>query len=271
MPHAAPMATSFAAGDWYQDAPAYYDLIFDQGTAQETAFIEHCVARYGQATGRRLLEPACGTGRLLLALSGRGWQVDGYDASAPMLAIARERLGALRPMRAARLVEERLETFACASRYAAAYNLVSTFKYLLNDRDAVAHLRHTAHALLPGGIYVLGLHLSDYADRRLSRERWHAQEKKTHVLCNIQSWPADAKRRTEEVRSRLTVRNGRQTRRLETYWTFRTYDTAQLKRLLRQVPALELVATHDFCHDIERTRPLDDEQLDLVLVLRRRT
>jgi hypothetical protein len=53
-------------------------------------------------------------------------------------------------------------------------------------------------------------------------------------------------------------------------WDFRTYDAAQVKRLLRSVPALELVATFDMTFDLEDPRKLDDEQLDLVLVLRRR-
>jgi hypothetical protein len=36
------------------------------------------------------------------------------------------------------------------------------------------------------------------------------------------------------------------------------------------VPELEHVATHDFTHDIERTIEIDGDQLDLVLILRRR-
>ena len=51
---------------------------------------------------------------------------------------------------------------------------------------------------------------------------------------------------------------------------FRTYDAAQLRRLLRSVPALEHVATYDFNYDPDASRVLDDAQLDTLLILRRR-
>ena len=63
---------------------------------------------------------------------------------------------------------------------------------------------------------------------------------------------------------------GGQTRRFETVWNFRAYDARQLRRLLRSVPELEHVTTFDFTYELDRERPLDDEQMDCVLVLRRR-
>ena len=77
------------------------------------------------------------------------------------------------------------------------------------------------------------------------------------------------RRRTERVRTRLTVQQRGETLHLETNWTFRTYDASQVRRLLRSVPSLEHVATYDFTYQLDRERDLDDEQLDVVLVLRR--
>ena len=68
----------------------------------------------------------------------------------------------------------------------------------------------------------------------------------------------------------LVVEERDRERRTETNWSFRTYDAAQVRRLLRSVPALEHVATFDFTYDTSAPRELDDEQLDLVLVLRKR-
>ena len=260
---------AWTEGDWYQQAPYYYDLIFDAGTAQESAFIAECIARFGRADSKQLLEPACGTGRLMAALGSAGFEVHGYDDSPEMLAIAQARLQKKNLAATTSVVRGRMESYAPPTKLAAAYNLVSTFKYLLSEADAAAHLQLVADALLPGGLYILGLHLSDYEDDRRSRERWHASEGKTHVVCNIQSWPADRKNRTEEVRSRLIARRGPQRKKLETNWTFRTYDAAQLRALLRKIPSLEHVASYDFCHDMARPRALHDEQLDVVLVLRR--
>jgi hypothetical protein len=55
----------------------------------------------------------------------------------------------------------------------------------------------------------------------------------------------------------------------ETHWAFRTYDAAQLTRLLRQVPEFSLIACHDFTHSIQNTRELDDSYADIVLILQR--
>ena len=59
-------------------------------------------------------------------------------------------------------------------------------------------------------------------------------------------------------------------RRLETNWQFRAYNTAQTKRLLKSVPAFQLVAVHDFNYDMEMKYELDDDMADTVLILRKR-
>ena len=72
------------------------------------------------------------------------------------------------------------------------------------------------------------------------------------------------------MRSRLAVQERGREKRSETVWTFRTYDALQVKRLLRSVPSLEHVATYDFTYRLDGERELSDDQLDLVLVLRKR-
>ena len=54
------------------DYPAYYDLIFGSDCAAEVSFFEDCCEHLAGRTVRRLYEPACGTGRLLVRLAGRG-------------------------------------------------------------------------------------------------------------------------------------------------------------------------------------------------------
>ncbi|MEZ5977842.1 MAG: class I SAM-dependent methyltransferase [Planctomycetota bacterium] len=261
--------------DWY-DAPKYYDAIFDESTDEETDFLEAAFEEYARvparSRARRVLEPACGSGRLLESMARRGWSVAGFDLSLPMLEHARRRLeGAGVPRSRYRLFDAAMQDFAVKQRFQLAHCLVSTFKYLLTEKDARAHLERVAEHLVPGGIYVLGFHLSEYDDESISRERWVARRRGFEVTCTIQGWPPDARTRTERVRSRLAVRENRGgERRLETNWTFRTYDGPQVRRLLRSVPALELVAVHDFSYDLATTRELGEERLDTVLVLRRR-
>jgi len=260
------MTTSFTELDWYE-SPLYYDIIFEEDTDREGAFLEMALARYGSAPGKRVLEPACGSGRLLEEMARRGYDVTGFDLSPEMLEFASERLAA--KGFEGRVFQKRMESFRMRGKFDLAHCLVSTFKYLLTEDDARGHLESVARALVPGGIYVLGMHLSDYDDTSRSRERWVAKRDGTHVVCNIQGWPADRKLRTERVRSRMVVKEHGVERRMETNWTFRTYNARQLRSLLRSVPELEHVATYDFTYQLDGERLLSDEQLDCVLLLRK--
>jgi len=263
------MATSSAydAIDWY-DTPLYYDIIFDKGTRAERDFLIACQTKFGHDPSRTVLEPACGSGRLVQSLAEAGYTAYGFDANAAMVQFAQQRLHDAHLQ--AHVFEGRMERFVAPQKVALAHCLVSTFKYLQTEADAVSHLRLVAESLTPGGIYVLGFHLTDYQDTCRSRERWCEARGKTLVTCNIQTWPADVRARLEQVRSRLIVRQGRSCKKSETVWQFRTYNAQQVRALLAQVPKLQHVATFDFGYDLAAPRPLDDEQLDVVLVLRRR-
>lgn len=261
-------AARSAQDDWYE-TPRLYDAVFDVDTRREADFLIACAARYGRARGTRVLEPACGSGRLVAELARRGYAVEGFDRSRAMLAYAKGRLDR-RGLRA-RLFEGDLAHVELRPGFAFAHCLVSTFKYLLDERSARAHLELVARALAPGGIYVLGFHLTDYAEERVTRERHEVERRGTRIVCTTSVFPADRRARLEPVETVLRVahRDGSRSRS-RTEWQFRTYDARQARALLRSCPAFELAAIHDFHHDVERVARLDDEHLDKVFVLRRR-
>ena len=153
------MPASFRELDWYE-TPLYYDIIFDVDTVREADFLEAVYARYVLSRGKRVLEPASGSGRLLIELARRGWRATGFDSSEAMLRYSRQRLE--QEGLSARLVHARMQDFELAGPYDLAHCLVSTFKYLLEEGDARSHLERVAGALAPGGVYVLGMHLSEY-------------------------------------------------------------------------------------------------------------
>ncbi|MEE4301038.1 MAG: class I SAM-dependent methyltransferase, partial [Pseudomonadales bacterium] len=192
----------FEPFDWYEQ-PLYYDMIFDESTDAEATFLRAARERYGAGKGCKVLEPACGTGRLMAALVRKGWTARGVDCEPGMVEFARQRLKrfGLR----ARVALGRMEAFETRERFDLAHCLVSSFKHLPTEAQAVGHLRCVAAALKPGGVYVLGLHLTEYEETKRSRERWTASDGKRNVVCNIQSWPPDRRMRTEWVRARMTV------------------------------------------------------------------
>ncbi|MFT4537674.1 MAG: SAM-dependent methyltransferase [Planctomycetota bacterium] len=267
------MATSFQTLDWY-DAPKYYDIIFDVETEEEADFLEAVHEALGpKVNGRslpRALEPACGSGRLVVELADRGWRVEGNDISQPMLDYARERLRSKGLLRRARLSQGDMSHVSVKQPVHLAHCGVSTFKYLLDETSARSHLASVAGCLAPGGLYLLGFHLTNYETSKESVERWRVEQDGLDVRCSIRGWPADKRKRREKVRSRLRVVEDGQQKRSETEWYFRTYNARQVRNLLRAVPELEHIASFDFTYDIEAPRKLDDEYEDIVLVLRKR-
>src|ERR1044071_5424658 len=61
------------------DYPQYYDIAFQPYTRREADFIEAACGKYCSFDVRRILEPACGSGRLVTELAARGYQMTGFD------------------------------------------------------------------------------------------------------------------------------------------------------------------------------------------------
>lgn len=273
MSPARPRTVERSSTAWY-DSPRHYDMVYADYTKPETRFLEAMLARHGpppRRGARRILEPACGSGRLVESMARRGHRVWGFDLNPRQLAHARARL--VRRGLHATLWPDDLAGFRlprATPGFDLAHCLVSTFKYLLTEHDALAHLRRVAAALRPGGLYVLGLHLTDYRQSVPDHERWSASRGRTRVVSDTWSAPANRRARTEAMRTRMRIREGTRSWVTETDWVFRTYGPGQLRSLLRKVPELELVACHDFRYDSDETRSIDLAWTDVVLVLRRR-
>ena len=73
----------------YTDDAELYDIAFDWDISDE---VDWLLERLGPDC-RRVLEPGCGSGRMLEALAQRSLAVTGIDLSVPMLELARRRLG----------------------------------------------------------------------------------------------------------------------------------------------------------------------------------
>ncbi|HZS02157.1 MAG TPA: class I SAM-dependent methyltransferase [Chloroflexota bacterium] len=111
------------------------------------------------AQGDRVLELACGSGRLLVPLARAGCAVVGLDVSPPMLAIARERLAAAGAAVAARvrLVESHMRAFALDETFDLAVIAARSFAYLLTGADQQRALHTIAAHLRPGGLLAFDL------------------------------------------------------------------------------------------------------------------
>jgi SAM-dependent methyltransferase len=111
-----------------------------------------------QAEGGRVLELACGSGRVLLPLVGSGYDVVGIDVSPHMLAVARGKLASNHKSGRGRLVEADMRDFALGETgFDLAIVAVKSFAYLTTRDDQLRALERIAAHLRPGGVLTMDL------------------------------------------------------------------------------------------------------------------
>ncbi|MFM8252811.1 MAG: class I SAM-dependent methyltransferase [Planctomycetota bacterium] len=253
--------------NWY-DYPAYWEMAFAEDTKPEADFIEACCRKYVSGETRRLLEPACGSGRLVVEMAKRGYQLAGFDLNQPSLDYLQQRLTKLQLP--AYVFAADMADFSLKQTFDAAFNTFSTFRLLLTEEQAENHLRCVAAALRPGGIYLLGLHLLPPDASEESTERWRASRGQTTVNYTLRVTSCDRRARRENMRAMITVKNATGKRRLATEFSFRLYTAAQLRSLIAKVTDFELCDVYDYCYEIDNPLKLNNELADVILILRKK-
>ena len=253
--------------NWY-DRPQYYDIAFQSETLPEADFIEAACRKYCPWPVERLLEPACGSGRLVAELAARGYRLTGFDVSAAALDFLRQRL-ARRKLRAT-IHEADMADFRLPRPVDAAFCTFSSFRHLLTEEAARGHLECVAESLRPGGIYILGLHLVPPDASPECIERWRERRGRTEVAVDLRVVAFDRRKRVERLRVSLLVRRGAQVFRIRDEFPLRLYTAAQIRKLLASVPQFELLDVYDFWYEIDEPLKLDNEISDTVFILRKK-
>ena len=247
-------------------SPEIYDVAFGWDLRLEMDFLESCWATHVEGPVRRILEPACGTGRILLALTERGYDVVGYDRSAAMVAYAAQKLGST----GARLHRGEMASFRPPGRFDVALNLVNSINYLLEDADVAAHLTRVAEALRPGGIYIVQFSYGEEPPELAAFGPW---ENRRGDLVTSLTWRVvredPAARRSHQHCSIAATRGGERLQLEEDhvlrYWTQDDFD-----RVIDSSP-FELVAVyHDRFDPFAADEPRTGAHGNLYHVLRRR-
>jgi SAM-dependent methyltransferase len=253
--------------DWY-DYPQYYDLACRDTTRAEVDFIEAACKKYASFPVRRLLEPGCGSGRLVVELAARGYDVAGFDRNAKALAYLQRKLA--RRRLSARVSRDDMASFSIPEHVDAAFCTFNTFRHLLTESDARWHLQCMARSLRPGGIYILGFHLLPLDVAEEAEERWRTRHGSTQLHVTLRVIHTDRRRRIERLRIILRACTPQRVQRVCSEFPLRMYTANQFRRLLRSVPVFDLCGVFDFWYDLGHPRQLDNDLIDAVFVLRRK-
>jgi SAM-dependent methyltransferase len=249
------------------DFPKYYDLVYGSDWKPEFDFLLACFDKHVDGKVKRLFEPACGTGRLLVKLAAAGYKVSGLDLNPKAIAFCNERLARAGFSRSTFVGD--MCDFTLPRPVDAAFNTINSFRHLGTERQAKDHLQAMADCLRPGGIYVLGLHLTPTSVEPMQQESWSARRGNLAVLSRLWVIDCNPRKRREEVAMSFDVYTPTKQFRIEDRVVFRTYTAAQMKTLIENSP-LEIVETYDFSYDINASVEVTTATEDVVYVLRKR-
>ncbi len=250
------------------DYPQYWDVAFSEDTRLEADFVVAAAKKYCDFEAQRFLEPGCGGGRLLVELAGRGLDAIGWDLSEAAVQFANERLRKQSP--GGRAVVADMRTAKVSQPVDVAYCLVNTFRHLLTEDDALAHLQNISRLLRPGGLYVIGMHLFPPDADEEDEEEWSVEADDICIDIRLEVVSCCRQERIETLRFDMTVNDGsNEQSTVQTDYAMRLYEAADMKSLLAKVSDFELLDVYDFWYDIQEPLELSDELGDTVFVLRK--
>jgi len=252
--------------------PLYYDIAFQyRDIPLECDFIELMLEKQAKTENRLILDIACGSGMHIVELGRRGYTMHGFDLSPEMIDFSTKKCKeiGLSPL----LWVDDMRNFTPRGSYGMAINMLTTFNYLTDNDDIVAHLRRVAEALSPGGIYLIELHHPrDFSDLSASvAQEWMESRGDITVECSFDYQPEATDPITQIRRNkvRFEVTEGEVKKVFEEEQEVRVVLFQEFNLFLEFEGSFELVAANGAFRE---EQPLDnsEDSWRMILTLRKK-
>ncbi len=274
---------------WY-DRPEWFEIGFHNETKKEADFFEAAFKKYCSFPVKRLLEPACGSGRIVTEMAARGYDVTGFDLSEPSLEVfapaaektpaegdgAERRHDEIQTARQVRLGVLHVQQFPRAHNRNGGQQ---PFKVrgrrravggpvLPGNASCPAGLRSDVHRTLdrPARQYSRDHHAADCRLRFESPHRTAA-----HQFARRGEFEKNGKASNGAPRNGKTLLSKRPAKmyRLRDEFDYRTDTAAQIKKLIASIGKWDRRRVR-FLVRTDEPQELDDDQVDTLFVLQRR-
>lgn len=239
--------------------PLIYDILHAPGSlpdARAILRIARAVLPPKRQKLARILEPASGTGRFILAMAKLGHTCTGVDLDPGMVQFARTcaadcgltrrvhlHVGDMRDMPAAIGLGP-----STTGPFDLAFCPDNSVRHLKSDRDLAMHLRSTVALLKPGGVYLVGIGLLNDQGEDPVEQIWHAKRGRTTVRQLIEFIPPDSAAiarggpaaRRELAMSVISVSSPGREEDIRSKYPLRTYTLKQWQAVLRRAAVQEI-------------------------------
>lgn len=242
----------------YQSLALIYDRLMEE--APYDRWVRFTLERW-HGENRRVehaVDLGCGTGSVAIPLSDYGFRVHGIDASADMLAVAKNKAEA-KGMDIA-FYEQDIREWSLGFEVDSVFSYCDVLNYILDEADVKRVFSCVCDALKPGGLFLFDVHAPKAAKAIFDNETFTWVEEDVSYI-----WETDLQSNVVRHDLTLFVREGSLYRRTdETHWQC-LHPPQRLRRWLADA-GFEIVAcTADFGQrDVE-----DDESERLFFVARK--
>jgi SAM-dependent methyltransferase len=187
----------------YEDYADLYDVAFDWDVDEE---VDWLVTRLG-ADCRSVLEPGCGSGRIVAALAQRGIEALGLDRSKPMIQMARRRFQEIGVEATAVLAD--ISRFQLNRLFDGAVCPINTLTHL-SPEELSRHLDVMAKHLVVGARYLIQLDLYDDGAQAVDvpGSRWEMTRGDMTLRISWQTEAVDPTTQLLRQHSRIEILSG---------------------------------------------------------------
>jgi ubiquinone/menaquinone biosynthesis C-methylase UbiE len=133
-----------------------YDSFFFEIDKEELSFYEH----YIKQSQEPVLEIACGTGRILIPLLKRGYDIEGFDSSSHMLQLCKDKAkkNNVQPI----LYQQEMQSLQLPKTYGCMFSPLGSYQQIADRKDAQQALQKFYEYLMLDGMLIIYLYLPWY-------------------------------------------------------------------------------------------------------------
>ncbi len=184
--------TSHGMGEEHVFLMNEYDLIAPFYDIEHMHFTEDLdlYSNFAELCGGKILELACGSGRLLLPLAREGYALTGVDTSAAMLERARQHLQAEELTAQCKLFQQDISTLHLEQKFRLAFIALGSFGHITVRKDQQRALASVRTHLSPGATFIIDIsnadarYMENLTGQVLHQGTWQIEEDRrlTHFI-----------------------------------------------------------------------------------------
>lgn len=222
----------------YQGFAQLYDaLTFDVDYESIASFIHTLLTKSGIQKGL-VLDLACGTGTLTLALADKGYEMLGADLSEDMLSVARQKQGAENIL----FLNQPMDDFELYGTVDAIVCVLDSINYLTEPGALEKTFRLCANYLNPGGLLIFDVN-SEYKFSSVLGSTTYSYET-DEIFYNWENEYDPESRLCDLYLTFFCLEESGLYRRVDEVHTQRAYSEEELKNALAEA-GLTILATYD--------------------------